>query len=177
MALSIERLTCPGDEALVAPLFHDHLRWTASRLTAEYDVRFEDLDAVLDDHHAAFRAEMPALLEARGRLLLARSHGEPVGVVALKPVDRVTAEIKRMFVHPAARGLGVGRALLVSLLSAARAEGFRVAQLETLPFMREARALYHSLGFRECIAFDGSEAERAGLQLLTLYMRLPLHGR
>ncbi|GAA1042343.1 hypothetical protein GCM10009557_68130 [Virgisporangium ochraceum] len=55
-----------------------------------------------------------------------------------------------------------------------RALGYRVARLETAVFMREAQALYRSLGFRERPVFEGSEAGLSGLDALMLYMELRL---
>ncbi|TDD72642.1 N-acetyltransferase [Jiangella aurantiaca] len=46
--------------------------------------------------------------------------GDPVGVGALKPADDATAEVRRMYVRPAARGLGVGRAILAQLVADTR---------------------------------------------------------
>ena len=100
----------------------------------------------------------------RGRLLLARGADADVGCVALRPLrdngdSRVDAapvdigEVKRLYVDPAARGCGLGRSLMDAVIAQARGTGYRELRLDTLATMGEARALYTSLGFRECEAY------------------------
>lgn len=168
----LARLVAPDSGAVVQPLFREYVRWIADRIAVDFRVHLDD--ATLERHHAGFQLEMPKLVGARGRLLLARLGGEPCGVGALKPIDATTAEIKRMYVRPEARGRGIGRALLERLLTDARIEGYRVARLETLVFMHEAHALYRSLGFVETEAFEQSEAAMVGLERATYYMELSL---
>jgi GNAT superfamily N-acetyltransferase len=142
----IDRLTGPDTDpvaAAVEPLLREYVAWAADQLT-DLGMRFGNLDDATEAHHAAFRAELPKLLGPKGQLLLARLHGEPVGLGALKPVDATTAEIKRMYVRQHARGHGLGRELLEQLLAAARDEDYQVARLETLTFMTGAQALYES---------------------------------
>jgi ribosomal protein S18 acetylase RimI-like enzyme len=104
-------------------------------------------------------ASLPgAYAPPRGCLLLAGPPHAPIGCVALRPLpadDATSAicEIKRLYVQPAARGTGLGAALAQAILAEARAIGYREARLDTLASMTAARALYASLGFRECAAY------------------------
>ncbi len=169
---SIEQLTETDFAPLVEPLFREYGIWVAGRLESDLGLTFDEADR--ERHHKEFRVELPKLVGPGGRLLLARAGDEPVGVGALKPVDGATAEIKRMYVRPEARGRGVGRALLQRLVEDARSEGYRTARLESLRFMTEAHALYRSFGFEDIAMFDGSEAAISGLEGVTCYMALEL---
>jgi GNAT superfamily N-acetyltransferase len=79
--------------------------------------------------------------------LIARIDGAPAGCGAVRFIDPTTAEVKRMYVAPAARGNGVGRQLLENLEAFARAQGAERLVLETGPRQLEALALYERAGF------------------------------
>ena len=89
----------------------------------------------------------------RGRILLARVDGALAGCVALRPWDAERCEMKRMYVRPAFRGAGAGRALAEAVMAEARAIGYRWMRLDTVPGMDAAIALYRSLGFRDIPAY------------------------
>jgi ribosomal protein S18 acetylase RimI-like enzyme len=170
--LTITAATATDVSAVVEPLFREYGVWVAGRLEQDCGIPFTAAD--LARHHDAFRGELPRLLGPRGRLLVARLGDEPVGVGTLKPVDDQTAEIKRMYVRPAAQGRGVGRALLARLLRDARAEGYATVRLETLRFMTRAQALYRAFDFVHAARFDGSEVADTVLEPLTIFMELDL---
>lgn len=81
-------------------------------------------------------------------MLLARSpDGEALGCIALRPLDARACEVKRLYVAPSARGLGLGRALIEALAAEAQRLGYSEMKLDTLPEMAAAIALYRKLGF------------------------------
>ena len=89
-----------------------------------------------------------------GLLLVATLHSEPVGCAAVKFHDNAPAEIKRMWVAPAVRGLGLGRRLLTDLEAHAAARQVRTLRLETNRALDEAIGLYRAAGYREVAAFN-----------------------
>lgn len=106
------------------------------------------------DPAAGIRADAEDLTLPAGLLLIARLHGRPVGCGALKLHGRNPAEIKRMWVAPEARGLGLGRRLLTELEGEASARGATATRLETNHSLREAVSLYRSAGYVEVPAFS-----------------------
>jgi GNAT superfamily N-acetyltransferase len=82
-----------------------------------------------------------------GQFFVARLHDEPIDCGAVKHHTSAPAEIKRMWIAPGARGLGLGRRLLETLESCARTAGATVARIETNSDLTEALALYTSAGW------------------------------
>jgi DNA-binding MarR family transcriptional regulator/GNAT superfamily N-acetyltransferase len=130
-----------------------------SSAAAEFCIQsyFSELDTRFDsgfDPGQSIPADADELTEPAGLLLVARLRGEPVGCGALKFHGRKPAELKRMWVAPRARGLGVGRRMLHELEQRARERGVRVVRLETNKNLHEAMTLYRSAGYVEVDAFN-----------------------
>lgn len=92
-------------------------------------------------------------------MLVARADGGIVGCAALKRLPDGTCEMKRLYVRPAGRGSGAGRALVEALIARARELGYEAMRLDTLPTMDTARALYLSLGFRPIGRYNDNPIE------------------
>ncbi len=82
-------------------------------------------------------------------ILVARWNNELAGGVALHDLGGGVCEMKRLYVRPAFRAHGAGRALALRIIEEARKRGFRAMRLDTLPTMRDAMRLYESLGFAD----------------------------
>ena len=89
----------------------------------------------------------------RGAFLVMRIAGDPVGCGGLTPLGDA-AYLKRMWIAPAARGLGLGRRLLAALEEKARSLGYNTVKLETNKALAEAQQLYRSCGYREVAPFN-----------------------
>lgn len=122
---------------------------------------FRDYQAALgaDLSYQGFQAELMSLpgLYALpdGALLLAVSpQANPLGCVAVRKLPETGAcEMKRLYVTPSTRGMGLGRALAVAAIDAAMRAGYRTMRLDTLPSMVSAQALYRTLGFEATPAY------------------------
>jgi DNA-binding MarR family transcriptional regulator/ribosomal protein S18 acetylase RimI-like enzyme len=101
-------------------------------------------------------ASLPGAPPPSGEFLLAREEDEPVGCGVWQRLAPGVAEIRHVWVAPAARGLGLGRRLLGALESAAAAHGHRTVRLGTHAVLTEAIALYRGSGYREIPPYDES---------------------
>lgn len=125
-------------------------RWCFEQYFAELGGRFETgFDPALSISAHTHELMLPA-----GLLLIARLREEPVGCGALKFHENAVGEIKRMWVASRARGLGLGRRLLLALEHEAREAGMTTLHLETNRTLTEAIEMYRHSGYQEVEAFN-----------------------
>jgi GNAT superfamily N-acetyltransferase len=124
-----------------ADLFREYVDWLG------IDLSFQDFEAEL--------AGLPGkYAPPAGELMLAYSpDGDALGCVAVRPLRGAVCEMKRLYVRPTARGLGIGRALVAAIIESAQALGYAEMKLDTLPAMPEALALYECFGFVRIAAY------------------------
>ncbi|MEO8753520.1 MAG: GNAT family N-acetyltransferase [Casimicrobiaceae bacterium] len=137
----IREAVTPADLALARALFEEYAAWL------QIDLSFQGFAQEL--------ATLPgAYAPPHGRLWIAGPPGAAAGCIALRPLPGsqapVTGEVKRLYVQPRARGTGLGLRLAETLISEARAIGYRELKLDTLGHMADARRLYERLGFALC---------------------------
>jgi GNAT superfamily N-acetyltransferase len=127
--------------AAATALFREYFDWLG------IDLSFQDFEAEL--------AGLPGkYAPPAGELMLAYSlEGDALGCVAVRPLAGAVCEMKRLYVRPAARGIGIGRALVAAIIESAQALGYAEMKLDTLPLMPEALALYERFGFVRIAAY------------------------
>lgn len=136
----ISSVTTVADIELVRGIFQEYAR------SLRIDLCFQNFEEEL--------ANLPGDYNApRGALLLARINVEIAGCCALRPLDSVdypnACEMKRLYVRPTYRSLGLGRLLAEAIMESARMADYDCILLDTLDDMEAARALYVELGFQE----------------------------
>ena len=125
-----------ADLAIVRALIQEYCRWI------DLDLAFQEIDAELDG--------LPGDYAPPGGLLLVGFIDDRLeGLVACRRFSAEVCEMKRLYVRPGGRGSGLARALVTTLLAAARAQGYRQIYLDTLPIMDAAQGMYESLGFAD----------------------------
>ncbi len=129
---------------------HRHARLCERAYFAELARRF----GAGFDPARSHTASVADLTPPAGLLLVATLHGEPAGCGALRFHGDAPAELKRMWVAPTRRGLGLGRRLLTELEAHAAAHGVRVLRLETNRSLAEAIGMYRTAGYREVAPFN-----------------------
>lgn len=122
--------------ASVKALFLDYLRFIEAYLGQS--LSFQGTDAEF--------ADFPHTYDA---LWLAQLDGENVGAVGLKPFRADTAELKRLWVAPTARGHNLGEALCRTCVEGAKAKGYQRLLLDTDYGLTHANHIYERLGFRD----------------------------
>jgi DNA-binding MarR family transcriptional regulator len=180
----VERLNSLSDElarSMLAPLSPDQAQRLVAAMSevdrlvraasvefAAVDFRSADAERCLQKYYAELAARFPGGFELHaddapaadeiappgGCMLLARLFGDPVGCGAIRTLEPGVGEIKRMWISPEVRGLGVGRRLLAELERAAIALKLRTVRLDTNGSLAEAIRLYRASGYREIAPYN-----------------------
>jgi putative acetyltransferase len=155
--LTIVRGDSPGRLPSVKEIFEEYAA------SLDIDLRFQHFDEEL----SALPGEYSP---PGGAILLAYDEGKLAGCAALRRLDGDICEMKRLYVRPAFRRKGVGRALAEAVIEHARTLGYALIKLDTLGSMQAANALYASLGFKPCDPYRYNPCPSP------IFMELPLRG-
>jgi putative acetyltransferase len=160
---SIALATSDRDIGHARELMRRYAKWTGVNLC------FQNFEHEL--------AELPGKYVApQGALWLASTDPStaPVGVIAVRPLEGNTCEMKRLWVEPKAQGLGIGGQLARTAISFARAAGYAVMKLDTLrERMPTAIAMYRSLGFVETRPYTANPEPDVLYMCLNLRVQSP----
>jgi ribosomal protein S18 acetylase RimI-like enzyme len=136
MTIEVRPATLPQDLGIVRELFREYSQ------ALGIDLCFQGFEAEL--------AQLPGKYAApSGRIMLAWDGGKAVACVAMRPVDAISCEMKRLYVRPEMRKLRLGRRMVDCILAEAKQAGYRRICLDTMPSMGAAIGLYTDLGFSQ----------------------------
>ena len=150
MTVTLRTLTADDSQAIeqVRQYFRNYAAWLG------VDLSYQNFDQEMASLPGAYTAP-------EGRLFFAEVDGRPAGCVGVRPLpDRDgVCEMKRLYVAPEERGHGVGNALALAAIKAAKEIGYRKLIIDTLPSMRMALKLYRELGFTEAPSYYKTPVE------------------
>lgn len=135
-SLDPELASFPDDLLAVQAIFREYVQSTQADLGFQnYDTEFANLPG--------------AYAQPQGCVMLVRCHHRVVGCAALRKIDTVTCELKRVYLRPDARGNRSGKRLVLTMIKQARAIGYQSMCLDVLPEFQTAQRLYENLGFTD----------------------------
>lgn len=150
MTVTLRTLTAADSEAL------EHVRQFFRNYAGGLgvDLSYQNFDQEMASLPGAYSAP-------QGRLFFAEVDGRPAGCVGVRPLpdSEGVCEMKRLYVAPEERGHGVGNALALAAIKAAKDIGYRKLMIDTLPSMRMAVKLYRELGFTEAPSYYQTPVE------------------
>jgi ribosomal protein S18 acetylase RimI-like enzyme len=161
--LTVRRARGLGDFHAAHALIAEMAQWDAGEV-ARLGLCNED---VISTYYAATPGELMQRFSGEdGSMFLGTIEGFPIGCGAVAVHDGA-AEVLTLYVRPAARGKGAGRALMAAVMAEAKRAGGRSVRLVTTDFMVDAIALYSRFGFARCEAFEPTPES---LRPITVYM-------
>lgn len=127
-------------------------------LDAYYQLLTEKIPSLSRDMLTLPLTDPEAYRPPHGGFLIAWSDDLPIGTVSLRPLDKTTAEVKRLWVDPSARGQGLARRLMHTVESRAKTLGYSQLKLDTNAALTEAIALYRRDGWQDIPAYTSFPA-------------------
>ena len=140
------------DLQAIRSLWLEYLTWGNDELEARHGFRLPIQEMLDRDLTNIIKFQPPG-----GCIVLAFDDNLAVGIACLQRIGPETAEVKRMYVRPASRRGGIGRAMLARLIEESQAAGYRSIRLDSPDFMTAAHALYRSSEFVDIEPYPESE--------------------
>jgi len=146
--IEIKAAHTPADFLVAKELILEYIEWLA------FDLAFQHIDKELNS--------LPEMYgDPDGGLVLARINDKAVGVAGIRKYADRECELKRMFVKPESRGLGIGKLLITACIEIAKKLNYDIIKLDTADFMKSAIKLYVDNGFIEIPAYRYNPHEAA----------------
>ena len=167
--VEIRDVKLPNDIDFVQQLWTDYLIWGNDNMQMLYGVH---------PHNPKEQVEhdikmIDKFLPPNGRIVIAFIDNNACGIGCLKSINKEIGEVKRMYVNPSNRKVGAGRAILQSLINAAKETGYKKIRLDSQKFMKAAHSLYRSFGFKDIPVYPEVEIPDEFRQYL-LFMELEI---
>jgi len=153
--MEIVCVACPAEVEEVRLLFQEY--WNSFGFTPCFQGFSDELANLPGDY-----------VPPHGALALATIDARPAGCAALRRIDDLRCEAKRLYVRPEFRGRALGRALLDWVVDRARTAGYREMLGDTMPVMEQALSMYDRYGFERCAPYSDKPTPGA------IYFRLKL---
>lgn len=153
--MEIELAESLGDVAVVQQLWREY--WDSIGLPKDFQGFSEEVRG------------LPGVYGAEGGVLLLATHNDkPAGTIALRRLDLVSGEVKRLYLRPEFRGYGLGRRLLEAVIKRATSLQYKYLYADTMPNMTEALSLYRRVGFDKVNSYSNTPTPGA------IYLKLEL---
>jgi len=164
--IDIREATTPQEYDTVCRLTHSLITLLQQTYPETHDLFVQDAQTIEDDIAPFFSPHK----SPSEKLFVAYQHDELAGMVALRKHSQEIGEMKLMFVDAPFRGQGLGRALALAIIDAARILGYREIRLSTGGRQIAAQGLYRSLGFCEIPPYHASSNE---MPIVFMALHLP----
>lgn len=136
----------------------EYMSWVAEQVAETFGIPVDEVVGMPVTQYAPTVIEsLCAHTPPAGALYLVSVDGQLAGMGGVRPLGGKTAEVKRIYVRPRFRGMGLGLTILDRLLGDAAEFGYARLYLDTGPFMKSAHRLYEDRGFKDCAAYAGAE--------------------
>lgn len=145
----------------------EYISWLNLMLSREHGISLtaDSTNQLMDE----IASNWPLYSGCLGCFFLAYIDKNVGGMAGIRNVTKDTCELKRLYVSPLHRRVGIGSSLVEKLFFVARALGYRKVRLETLDFMKPAIRLYESYGFVRAPEFEGTEGRGYGIHDHEIY--------